>query len=164
MVLLACLPLMMPVWPLGWHRRWSAGNPSQVSQINGQVLGAAAATATAAAGYTTNEVAECQDAEYSSQSHPQSWDASLALTCPHCPYEADNPKELKQHLHIHTGKKQLTCPHCPYETIDSSNLRRHIRTHTGEKPYSCPLCPYQTAMKGNLNRHFLRHVPRDGQS
>ena len=57
-------------------------------------------------------------------------------------------------LKVRRTKKIHQCPHCPYSTKIIRNLKFHIHTHTGEKPYSCKECGRCFTTSSNCNKHM----------
>ena len=83
---------------------------------------------------------------------------SKKYRCDICDKCFNQPRDLKRHLMVHSGKKPHVCSHCGKKFTAKGNLNRHVRTHTGEHPYSCDVCEYSCFDKSALTKHMLTHT------
>jgi hypothetical protein len=70
---------------------------------------------------------------------------------------ADNA-HLKDHMLIHSGKKNFSCTDCGKRFARTSSLKSHLRVHTGEKPFVCEHCGKAYASRGGLKMHTVSHT------
>ncbi len=79
--------------------------------------------------------------------------------CEACPKSFPLPKELKNHMIVHSGITFFQCVICSKNFTRSSSLIRHSRVHTGEKSFSCRVCNHSFADRSNRNKHEKSHLP-----
>ncbi|XP_061129972.1 oocyte zinc finger protein XlCOF8.4-like [Syngnathus typhle] len=78
--------------------------------------------------------------------------------CSHCGICFAHTSSLKQHMRMHTRKKNFSCSDCGKKFSQRGHLNRHTRTHTGEKPFSCSVCGQTFSQREGLNVHTRIHT------
>ncbi|XP_037111320.1 zinc finger and SCAN domain-containing protein 31-like isoform X2 [Syngnathus acus] len=78
--------------------------------------------------------------------------------CSQCGFFFAHSSSLKQHMKIHTRKKNFSCSFSGQKLSKRTNLKRHTGIHTCEKPFSCSVCGQRFSDKGTLKRHTRIHT------
>lgn len=63
-------------------------------------------------------------------------------------------RDLKKHMHSHTGERPHICNFCQKGFTSPYALKVHTRQHTNERPYVCKICSSAYPQKVSLVSHL----------
>ena len=76
-----------------------------------------------------------------------------------CLFEIIYSKKLfKQHMLVHTKRKDFQCDACKKKFSQNSNLKAHMLTHTKVEAHECDICKKKFSINSSLVKHFRIHL------
>ena len=78
------------------------------------------------------------------------------IPCPRCEKTFSRISSLKEHQHIHEGKKSYSCPYCDKQFFQSINRKVHLTAHTQAHPFKCLYCPIVFSQFSKLSEHLQK--------
>ncbi|XP_037691841.1 zinc finger protein 786-like isoform X2 [Choloepus didactylus] len=78
-------------------------------------------------------------------------------SCSKCDRSYSCPRNLRDHLRVHSGGKPFQCPECKKRFSVKASLFYHQHTHSKEWPFSCGECGRGFICQGKLTDHFRVH-------
>ena len=81
------------------------------------------------------------------------------FACEQCSKRFKGSRALKEHIKAHDGIFDKECPDCDMKFVASSSLNAHIRRkHTSGYGFSCDQCTKEFKTKGQLGQHMTLHT------
>lgn len=82
------------------------------------------------------------------------------LPCSLCEKTFSMPKNLKNHMNMHTGNRIFVCEECGKQFRSRETWKYHAAFHSKTRPFVCEHCSASFKVKKHLTQHYKTHFKK----